>query len=85
MLVRFIFNYDIEYVKDMDLIKLHNMNNQEDEPDYDDDDVWKYGYSHYSLFPIMYFSIKRAELDIAMGFIGDYDRFDFSNIYLNYN
>ena len=81
----FISDYDIEYVKDLDLIKFHNLNNQEDECDYDEDDVESSGYYHYNMFPIMYFSIKRGEWGIANGYIGDCDRLDISYIYLNDN
>ena len=84
MFNEFIDRYNIEYVKDMDLIKLHNMNDQDDD-DYDDDDIESYGYYHYNMFPIMYFSIKRGEWGIANGYVGDCDRLDISYIYLNEN
>jgi hypothetical protein len=75
----FIDKYNIEYVKDMDIMKHHNLNDDENE---------RYiAYSgeeyHYNMFPIMYFSIRRGEWDIANGYIGDCDRLDISNIYLN--
>jgi hypothetical protein len=82
MFNEFIDKYNIEYVKDMDLIKFHNMNYQGYDQFYNDDDIRMYGYYNYNMFPIMYFSIKRGEWDIANGYIGDCDRRNFSYIYL---
>ena len=82
MFNEFIDKYNIEYVKDMDLIKFHNMNYQGYDQFYNDDDIRMYGYYKYNMFPIMYFSIKRGEWDIANGYIGDCDRLNISYIYI---